>query len=86
MLLFVYSIIHTFIHSHLLELTLNKRLDQNRNFRMEKLRKNNFGQKLSDAFSGILDKKLSDKHDIKKQHDTKIYVKTKCDSIININL
>ena len=44
------------------------------------------GKKLSDAFSGISDKKLSDKYDIKKQARYQKDVKNDCDSIININV
>ena len=55
------------------------------NFRTESFGKETSDEKLSDAFSGISDKKLSDKYDIKKQARYQSDVKTDCDSIININ-
>ena len=55
-------------------------------FGRKSFRKTTSDKKLSDAFSGISDKKLSDKHDIKSKHDTKISVKINRDSIKNINL
>ena len=56
------------------------------NFQTEKFRQKTSDKKVSDAFSGISDKKHSDIYDIKKQAWYQKDVKIDCDSIININL
>ena len=56
------------------------------NFRTEKFRKNNFGQKTFGCFVRNFGQKVSDKRDIKNKHYMKMNVKNNCDPIININL
>ena len=61
-------------------------LHQNRKLSDRKVSAKSPDKTLSDAFSGISNKKLSDKCNIKKQAPYQKDVKPDCDSIININL
>ena len=51
------------------------------NFRTEKLRQNNLGQTTFKCF-----REFQANTTFKEKHESKIYVRTNCDSIINVHL